>query len=829
MSACGIDLGTTNSCIFVVDGDAGRLITDNHGNATFPSVVHAAAGGNRSVGHSARNHMGELPAPVVAVKRLMGTTETVTLGRERKTPVEISSLILTFLKELAESQAGGRIDRAVVTVPAYFSHIQRQQTDEAGRLAGFREVVTLLEPVAAALAYSLASEKEALRIFVYDLGGGTFDATVLEKDPHGGISVLAFGGDAFLGGEDVDARLARRLCQRLQERGYRLDLDLDRPEDMSRFQRLRFWAELAKRELSEKDEVPLIRQGLFKDQDGNDVDLDLSVRRTELEECAADLIERSMAATLATLEKANIPRESIDEVIMVGGMSRMPLVQRRLAEVLGREPKVVDPDLIVARGAAIKAREVFGEQEVASSGVRLELRYPNRTDQLRVRIGGRFDRPLTGATVYLLNDRDERSQTLDGGDRFTFEEVALAPESENLLTLAVEDSAGRSILERQVKIVHDPSCHPVVRSPGSVVTKPIQVRTLDGLFPLFPENTALPYTTSHIFETADQSGRIIVPIWEEQHEVTRLEILDLPPGLKVGTPVVVELEVQADYRIVATARLPDLDRSARIDFHIESVDTARLNPETVQSALRELREKASRAAGVCPAPEALAVFEVKLQALTDEIEMELTEPQPNRARLHDKLGEMKALIDGLPAPEKEIHLEPSFTDLSERLSAILSRAIEAQHPKLADARPLADDWREQAKKAWQTRDPIAWRRINDQLGAIASMLRPEMSPEEHALGMAAWLAVELIPDLQRAAGGRHVRKLQTLQGEVEQCFLGVQLGMMQPQEALSRLMRLYRDEIQLLQKDLGLTASAEPRVAAPSAMEGFLRQRNATT
>lgn len=829
MSACGIDLGTTNSCIFVVDGDAGRLITDEQGNSTFPSVVHATGEGRRSVGHAARNRMGELPAPVVAVKRLMGTTETVQLGRERKTPVEVSALILTFLKELAESRTGGPIDRAVVTVPAYFSHIQHQQTDEAGRLAGFREVVTLLEPVAAALAYSLASEKEALRIFVYDLGGGTFDATVLEKDPHGGISVLAFGGDAFLGGEDIDARLARRLQTRLQERGYRLDLNLEQPEDLSRFQRLRFWAELAKRELSAKDEIPLIRQGLFADHDGNVVDLDLTVSRRELEECAADLIERSMAASLATLEKAAIPQESIDEVIMVGGMSRMPLVQQRLAEAFGREPKVVDPDLIVARGAALKAREVFGEQEVAASGVRLELRYPNRTDQLRVRIGGRFDRVLTGHTVYLMRDQEEQSQELAGSDRFTFEEVALAAESDNLFTLAVEDSAAQSILEREVKIVHDPSCRPVVRSPGSMITKPIQVHTLDGLFPLFPEKTALPYTASHVFETADQSGHIIVPIWEDQHEVTRLEIRDLPPGLKIGTPVVVELEAHADYRIVATARLPDLGKSATIDFRIEPADTARLNPETVQGELRTLREKAARAAGACPAPEALAVFEVKLQAFTDEIEMELSEPQPNRARLHDKLGEVRALIDWLPTPEQEIRLEPPFAELSERLSAILSLAIENQHPKLAEARPLADAWREQARKAWQSRDPIAWRRVNDQLGAIASMLQPEMSPKEHALGLAAWLALEQIPELQQAAGSRHARKLKTLQGEAEQCFLGVQLGAMDPQEALNRLMRLYRDEIQPLQKELGLTATAEPQMAAPSAMAGFLRQRNATT
>lgn len=829
MSACGIDLGTTNSCIFVVDGDAGRLISDEQGNPIFPSVVHATLDGRRSVGHVARNRMGEMPAPVAAVKRLMGTTETVLLGRERKSPVQVSALILAFLRELAESRTGGRIDRAVVTVPAYFSHIQRQQTDEAGRLAGFRDVVTLLEPVAAALAYSLASEQEALRIFVYDLGGGTFDATVLEKDPHGGISVLAFGGDPFLGGEDVDARLGRVLLTRLQELGYRLDLDLERPEDFSRFQRLRFWAELAKRELSTRDEVSLVRQGLFEDQDGNTVDLDLTLSRRELEECAADLIERSMEASLATLAKTAVPLESIDEIIMVGGMSRMPLVQRRLAELFKREPKVVDPDLIVARGAAIKAREVFGEQEVAPSGLRLELRYPSRTDQIRVRIGGLFDHPLTGHTVYLISDREERSQDLAGSDRFTFEEVALEAEAESLFTLAVEDAGGRSVLERQVKIVHDPRCRPVVRSPGSVVTRAIQVRTLDALVPLFPENTALPYTASHVFETADQSGSIVVPIWEDQHEVTRLEIRDLPPGLKEGTPVVVELQAHSDYRIVATARVPDLGKSATIDFRIEPADTARLSPETVKSELAALREEASRAAAVCPAEEAREVFAVRLRGLSDEIETELGEPQPNRARLHDKLREVKALIDWLPAPEKENRLQPPFGELSERLTAILSAAIEAKHPRLAEARPLAEALRDQARKAWETRDPIAWRRANDQLAAIAAMVAPEMTPKQRALGLAAGLALHELPALEQAARGDQARKLQKIRAEVEQCFQLVYLETMDPQEAASRLMRLYREAIQPLRQQLGLTPAAAPQSADPSAMAGLLRQRDVTT
>ncbi len=824
MSTCGIDLGTTNSCIVLADGESGRLVGDDQDHSTFPSVVHVSAGGKLSVGHTARNRMGELPAPVVAVKRLMGTDQTVTLGEETKTPVEVSAMILAFLKELAERRSGQSVDRAVVTVPAYFNHYQRQQTDEAGKLAGFREMITLLEPVAAALAYSLASPKDTLRIFVYDLGGGTFDATILEKDPHGGIEVLAFGGDPFLGGEDIDDRLARLLLRRLGERGYCLDLDLERPEDLSRFQRLRFFAELAKKELSDKEKVPLVRQGLFEDQDGEMVDLDLVISRGELEDCAGDLIERSLEESTATLEKAEISLDSIDEVIMVGGMSRMPLAQRRLAEVFGREPKVVDPDLIVARGAALKAREHFGQEEVAASGLRLELRYEERTDAAETTISGRFDRLLTGHEVYLMQGEDDRSRSLEGADCFSFEAVRLVPESENLFTLAVEDAQEKSVLEREIKIVHDPHFRRVVRSPGSVVTKAIQIRTVDGPVALFPENTPLPYRKSYVFETADQSGHIVVPILEGNHELTRLEIHDLPPELPIGSAVQVTIEAHADYRIETTARLPDHDRSAAVDFDVKPAETARLDRKTVRSELAALAEDALRKVEDCPAEQAVEIFEIKLRSLTDQIDAELSEPQPNRARLHEKLGEIRVLIDGLPAKDQEIRLEPSFGELSEALSDLLSHAVESQHPRLEEARPLAESLREQALKAWEARDPIAWRRVQDHLGALAKMLEPEMDPAEKALGFAAWLFTEQIPRLEQTAGARQA---QALKAEVEQCFLSVQFGVMDPEEAFNKLLSLYQEKVQPLLQKAGLTAAAQPQSADPGLLKGLLRQRSA--
>jgi molecular chaperone DnaK len=303
MKRCGIDLGTTNSCIVVVEESGNRVIADKQGNKTFPSVVYMGSDNKPVVGYSARNRLGERPAPVATIKRRLGSTETVVLGGKDHTAPKVSAIILSFLKSLAEESTGTTVDRAVVTVPAYFNHIQRQHTDEAAREAGFQEVVTLLEPVAAALAYSLESERDQLRVFVYDLGGGTFDATVLEKDPHGGLTVLSFGGDPYLGGDDIDARLAKMILDRLIAQGFTLQLDLKQPEDFSRYQRLKFYSENAKKALTDAAEVQLARQGLFEDQDGVTVDLDMTITRAELEDCCRDLVQRTIDVSLATLSK----------------------------------------------------------------------------------------------------------------------------------------------------------------------------------------------------------------------------------------------------------------------------------------------------------------------------------------------------------------------------------------------------------------------------------------------------------------------------------------------------------------------------------------------
>lgn len=828
MKTCGIDLGTTNSCIFVVDSQGSRLIKDEYGHATFPSVVYVGRDGKPVVGYAARNRIGEVPGPVATIKRKIGSTETVLLGGKQQTPVEVSAMILRFLKQLAEQQAGEPVDRAVVTVPAYFSHVQRQQTDEAGRLAGFREVITLLEPVAAALSHSLSSEKKKLRIFVYDLGGGTFDATVLDKDLYGGIGVLSFGGDPFLGGDDVDARLARVLLARLAEWDYSLDLDLDLPEDNSRFQRLKAYAELAKKELSDKEQVALVHHGLMEDKRGDTVDLDLTVTRAELEDCARDLIERSIEASLKTLSKNNLTIESIDEVIMVGGMSRMPLAQRMLRESFGREPQVVDPDLIVARGAAIKAAEVFGEQEVAASGLRLELRYDPRTDKEHARLSGLFDRAVERHTVYLFGDASELSQTVDGADRFIFDPVPLRPLSENLFTLSVEDEGENVIIEREIRITHGAEAAPASVSPGSVVTKAIQLWTVDGLEVLFPENTALPHSVTHTFETSDRSGQIVAPIWEGDREVARLEIKDIPRDLKVGTPVIIEVSVESDYQISTSASVPDIKREVNIKFRIEPTDTSKINPDYVRRELARLGGQAEEVCAECPSAEALELFRFNFRQVQHQIEVELSEPEPKRAKLQEKLGELAALIQKLPRKDQQNQLTPSYEEFSERLRGAVNRAGENEHPKLAEMLPQVTAVEERARAAWQEKNSFAWRQVNKQLDAIEVQLRPVIDPKQEAMGIASWIVAGQVPELKAAAAGHHQAEISEIENEAIVVFLETQAGELDARAAVNKLVSLFHSRVVPLRQKLGLVAEDEPKVVADtSGMGGLIRRRQA--
>lgn len=344
----GIDLGTTNSVIAVLEGQEPTVISMAEGNRLCPSVVGFSRGGERLVGALARRQALTLPDRTIqSIKRRMGTDYVVEIDNRRMTPQEISALILQKLKRDAEAYLGEPVEKAVITVPAYFSDAQRQATKDAGTIAGLEVMRILNEPTAAALAYGM-DHTEAHTILVWDLGGGTFDVSILELE-DGVFEVRSTSGDTHLGGDDWDTRLADWMAT---EWGRRHGVNLHR--DRLAVQRLRDAAEKAKIELSNLPRAEVNLPFLSSTPDGP-VHLEMEITRASLEHLCKDLVQRLVDPTRRALDDARLTVKEIDRVILVGGSTRMPAVQELARQMFGQPPYIgLNPDEAVAVGAAIQ-------------------------------------------------------------------------------------------------------------------------------------------------------------------------------------------------------------------------------------------------------------------------------------------------------------------------------------------------------------------------------------------------------------------------------------------------------------------------------------------
>jgi molecular chaperone DnaK len=378
----GIDLGTTNSCVAFIENGEPVVIPNAEGSRTTPSVIAFTKEGERRVGSVAKRQAVTNPENTVfAVKRLMGRRfeseeakrhaaavpyrivqalngdAWVQAGDKELSPPEVSALVLAKMKEIAENYLGTTVDTAIVTVPAYFDDAQRQATRDAGKIAGLEVKRIINEPTAAALAYGLDKGKQG-KVAVYDLGGGTFDISILEM-ADGVFKVLATNGDTHLGGEDFDGVIVDHLAERFAQDNSGIDLRKDRVA----LQRLKEQAEKAKHELSSALETEINLPFIAADPSGPK-HLVTTLKRSDIEILCADLVERTLEPCRRALADARLTVSEIDEVILVGGMTRMPLVQRKVAELFGRPAhKGVNPDEVVAVGAAIQGASMTGEME----------------------------------------------------------------------------------------------------------------------------------------------------------------------------------------------------------------------------------------------------------------------------------------------------------------------------------------------------------------------------------------------------------------------------------------------------------------------------------
>ena len=356
--AVGIDLGTTNSVVSVLEGGEPTVIANSEGARTTPSVVaFAKNGGEILVGQSAKNQaVTNVDRTIRSVKRYIGTDWTVDIDGKKYTPQEISARTLMKLKRDAEAYLGEDVTEAVITVPAYFEDSQRQATKEAGQIAGLNVLRIVNEPTAAALAYGLEKGEQEQTILVFDLGGGTFDVSLLEIG-DGVVEVMATAGDNQLGGDDWDQRIVDWLVEKFKNAN-----GIDLTKDKMALQRLREAAEKAKIELSSSQSATINLPYITVDSDKNPLFLDETLSRTEFQKITQDLLDRTKAPFNQVIKDAGLSLSDINHVVLVGGSTRMPAVSELVKEMTGREPnKGVNPDEVVAVGAALQAGVLRGE------------------------------------------------------------------------------------------------------------------------------------------------------------------------------------------------------------------------------------------------------------------------------------------------------------------------------------------------------------------------------------------------------------------------------------------------------------------------------------
>ncbi|MBD8035339.1 molecular chaperone DnaK [Solibacillus sp. A46] len=350
----GIDLGTTNSCVSVLEGGEPKVIPNPEGNRTSPSVV-AFKNGEKQVGEVAKRQAVTNPNTIISIKSKMGTNEKVKVDDQEYTPQEVSAMILQYLKGYAEDYLGEKVTKAVITVPAYFNDAQRQATKDAGKIAGLEVERIINEPTAAALAYGLDQQDVDQKILVFDLGGGTFDVSILEL-ADGVFEVLATAGDNKLGGDDFDDKIIAYLVEEFKKENA-----VDLSKDKMAMQRLKDAAEKAKKDLSGVTSTQISLPFITAGADGP-LHLEVSLSRAKFDDLTKDLVERTIVPTRQALSDAGLSASELDKVILVGGSTRIPAVVEAIKKATGHEPhKGVNPDEVVAMGAAVQGGVLAGD------------------------------------------------------------------------------------------------------------------------------------------------------------------------------------------------------------------------------------------------------------------------------------------------------------------------------------------------------------------------------------------------------------------------------------------------------------------------------------
>jgi actin-like ATPase involved in cell morphogenesis len=834
MTVVGIDLGTTYSVIATPDKFDGKpfeivrdatIIKDEHNQRLTPSVVAVDREGRLLVGRRAKARAGQQPEPIMFVKRHMGEDLEILLGARRMRPEQVSAEILRYLKETAERQMGEAITEAVISVPAYFTMIQKQKTREAADLAGLRLSQIVQEPVAAALMYCYDDARDPLRIVTYDLGGGTFDVAVLKRE-RGVFEILAFDGDRFLGGYDFDLRLAEWLIARLTEQGFHLDFGPDSTADRALMSKMLVFAEMAKLGLTERDTYTLLEANTgLADARGEPITLDVEIPRDAFESLIADDIDRTVHLTRQALEKAKLRADQIDEIVLVGGSSRLALVRRRLEQEFGRRPKLVEPDLGVAIGAAQLARQLGRRVGVLKLGA-----VPEVTSLGSIQVAGSLEPtpevPDVGGLTVVLSSVGGTSQrkAVASGKGFVFPQVPLKPRATTTFELRVEDAAGGVVVTHSFRVRHEPgAAHS--RSLGgletNVLAKPIAIGTVEGLKVVARELTALPSLCEVPAETMDNTGAVRVPVYEDTHPIGEILVTDIPPDLPVGTPVEITLALRADFTIEGKAFIPAVSLAGATVIKLKPVVVPGL-PE-LQARLTDLERQANEALAQADPGQAFRIRSKLRAALGACRKVLFEESQPTLGKAHELLSEIEALLRQLGSEWRPDPSPQAFEKAQREITEVLLPELLARKPSAKDdgyegrLKTIA----QQGKRALGERDGPAWSRANqrlrelrDEIEAAAQQTvetrggRAAPPPDPSALKLQLGIALTQLRETARERD-----RMAALQSEFDACERTLRAIDAKAPEAMAHLLDYRFNAYEPLR--IKVTAAAPPPTDGP--------------
>ncbi len=728
----GIDLGTTNSEVALLDPSERDLIVyaDRFGRRTIPSAVAWDPKKEALlVGRAARNRRGREPGPIESIKRKMGRDERVQVGPHELTPEEVSAKILGELRdrmrEHLQERSNGvevRVARAVITVPAYFDAPQVEATRAAGELAGLEVLGVLQEPTAAAIYHTWRRQLGDGCFLVYDLGGGTFDVSIL-RCLAGEYQVLAIDGDNFLGGDDLDRRFAEHLRKALVERGYTLDLDVQSDaEDRARFQALVHLAQEIKESLSTSDVVAVNKQSVLEDQAGESVDYEAEIGRAEYEAAVGDLVETTLESCRRALaqsqEKAGVSIGDIDHVVLVGGSTRVPLVIRRVTEELCAKSKSEAPlqeevDTCVALGAAVHAAQLGGLR-LGHEGSQVCLRTPlvGRGDRIKLTVdveeapeGTRAVALLAGGAVLV----EEAVSEVPTSVRL---EAPLGPEPENPVELHLtgDDGEARGALGFAL-YRGDVRPRASSLSQPSVIAKDIALEVMRAgrreRRVLLSRGTGLPAEATHTFFTGDRSGAVVLRLLQNRLPIKTL-MITIDKDVPVGSPVELALRCDEAMRLEARATVAGQELWANIEParqktpNAEEVEALLGRAEQAQHAVwghdahYYRREVEPLVTGI---REVLATDPDKLSALCAKLEQLLDAVAGDEGALSPPMDRFEGVLDALRRTvfrQQGELLGMDHAQWEERIGDLMQRGL----------------------TAWADGDAGGWRRVYNEAQAL---------------------------------------------------------------------------------------------------------------